>query len=398
MTRPYSRFRSLAQAFGLFAERRDAATLVEMRVPVRYDALTGVRTRAALIEAVENLEVDPAIASTLETTVLVIDLDRLRAINEVHSRAAGDRVLATIADRLRGVIEPAGIIGRLAGDEFGCVLHHPVGSDLPIRTAGAILGAVAAPIEVRGGVVVLHVAIGIAGGAGRARASGRILASAKAAASQGKRPGKSTCAIYDPRLDAETRARAALDLEMRDGFARGEFQPEYRPITNPRTGAAGGFACAAVWHHPQRGAVPAEAFLPAARASGLLPVLGLALLQRACAEADAWPRHQILSFDTAALKLDAPKFAESVLRILLATELNPKRLSLEVPRTALIGNRSAARAALLALSGAGVQITLDDLGIPADTRPTPPIFPARPAGWRRPVANDQGPFAVRARG
>lgn len=389
----------LVQAFALLGSRRDTAAVGETRVPARYDALTGLYNRTALIARMTDP--DDAGAPGDETSLLVIQLDRLDLLNQTFGRAAGDQVLATIAHRLRDAVEPIGILGRLAGDEFACILHHPAGSDLPIRIVGAILGAVGAPIEVRGGVVNAHVAVGIAGGGRAARFSGRTLVSAKAAVAQCRRAGVSTCAVYDAEAAAGQRRRSAAETEMREAFVRGEFRPAYRPMADARTGETRGFECVATWHHPSRGVLPADAFLPAAKACGLLHTIGLELLRRACADADSWPRDQILAVDTATLKLDDPMLAQSVLRILLATGVSPKRLGFDVPRDAEIGNRAVARASLLALSDAGVRVDIDDIGVAASdvpARPSTVVSIGRPAGWRRPVANDLGPFAVRVRG
>ena len=296
-----------------------------------------------------------------EISILVVDFDRLKSINDSYGYQAGDHVLVTVVDRLRRLIEPAGCVARLAGDEFGCFLRHGPNASVAVTMAKEMLSTIAKPIDVGGASVIVNGFIGIASAPSGALSPDRLLISAHFAMNWTKRRGYGF-SVYEPGMDAEFRERTALEADMHHGIARGEFVPFYQPIVDLRSGEVIGFECLARWNHPTRGMVLPDEFIPVAESSGLIRTLSLALLERACRDAREWPAHLTLSFNISPIELDEPWLPEQIIQILTGAGIAPGRLILEITESRVVCDFGAARHILQSLSHAGVQIALDDFG------------------------------------
>jgi len=326
---------------------------------IQYDTLTGLASRTALLEAIRRAQ-DEANDGLL--SVLLVDLDRFKPINDSYGHQGGDHVLQAVAQRLLAALPDGATAGRISGDEFACILPHPAGPEAAEAMAARIRTAVAKPIQLRGGMAEISASIGIRTAPGDSCSAEQLLHSAGFARYRAKRfPDRGWC-HFEAELDHEMRDRAQLEIDMRAGIHRGEFVPYFQPIVDLQTGAIAGFECLARWQHPRRGLIGPNDFIPIAEEAGMIQELAFALLDRACRVARRWPPHMTLSFNISPLQLNDRWLPQRVLRHLCSTGIAPARLIIEVTESRLFGDLPTAKTILESLKNAGVQIALDDFG------------------------------------
>ncbi len=319
----------------------------------RHDALTDLPNRTLFRERLDALLRQGAGA------ILWLDLDRFKVVNDTLGHAAGDTLLCEVARRMRAVLRPDDTIARLGGDEFR-------GAPRRRRPAGGVAGR--GPPD-RGDA-----------GAGRRRrpadacrrqhrrrarplprprrryADGpadRALYSAKAA-------GRSTFRLYDPGMDAAVAEQHGLELDLRLGLERGEFELHYQPIV---TAAERRLVCREAlvrWRHPTRGLVAPGAFIPLAEATGLIDRLGTWILHQACRDAATWADGTRVAVNVSAAQVKHGPLIAAVQSALRESGLAADRLEIEITESLLIEGDAADL--LLALRRLGVRIALDDFG------------------------------------
>ncbi|WP_448661408.1 putative bifunctional diguanylate cyclase/phosphodiesterase [Sphingomonas sp. CJ20] len=336
------------------AAQREAETLAH------HDMLTGLANRRSLTAYMDARASEAAPGTML--TLLALDLDRFKPINDTYGHDGGDMALRIIAARVQGLVAEHGIVARMGGDEFACAITHPADSALPIELTEAILHAVAKPMQLRGGLAEVSTSIGLISCAPGERSADDMLGAADFAMYRAKRAGRSTYCQFLPAMEEEMRERAQLELDMHSGINRGEFIPYFQPIVALSSGAVMGFEALARWRHPVRGVVPPDTFIPIAEDAGMIQDLGFAVLRRACIDARHWPHHLTLSVNISPLQLNDPWLAQRVLQVLLTTGFPPARLVVEITESRLVRDIDAARAILASLKSAGIQIALDDFG------------------------------------
>ncbi len=326
----------------------------------RHDSLTGLVNRRTFADQIAART--PRLAPGNEISLLMLDLDRFKPVNDTYGHEGGDAVLVTIARRLERLAGENSVIARIGGDEFACLIEHPAGSLLPVETAEAILGAVARPIQLRGGLAEVSASVGLVTCAPGGSDAEEMLRAADFAMYRAKRSGRSSYCVFAAEIEAEMGERAQLELDMHAGINRGEFVPYFQPIVELASGEMIGFEALARWHHPTRGLIVPDLFIPIAEEAGMIQDLGFAVLRSACVEARRWPQHLTLSVNISPLQLNDPWLPQRILQVLCATGFAPARLIVEITETRLVQDIDAARVILVSLRNAGIQIALDDFG------------------------------------
>ncbi|QIG79659.1 bifunctional diguanylate cyclase/phosphodiesterase [Sphingosinithalassobacter tenebrarum] len=327
---------------------------------IRFDSISGLPNRGSMLDAIAKTIAQAG--PDERTSVLWIDLDRFRPINDLHGHACGDHALKTIGSRLEQLCENRAFAARISGDEFACVLTHRSDTNTIEQLAHDLLREISRPIQFRNGVVQLTASIGIAGTPSCPADGERLLRAAAFAGERSMRSGPGKFAFFEPEMDAAMNDRAALEIDMRAGIQRGEFIPYFQPIVSLRSGKLHGFECLARWRHPTRGFVSPDVFIPIAEDVGLIQDLSYAILSAACREAREWPAELTLSVNISPLQLTDSWLPERILRTLCETGFPAQRLIVEITESRLVGDFEAARAILTSLRNAGVQIALDDFG------------------------------------
>jgi diguanylate cyclase (GGDEF)-like protein len=326
----------------------------------RHDALTGLANRRYFLETFK--EVLKSRRPGDQFSVMLIDLDRFKPVNDVHGHAAGNTVLCDVADRLRQIVPPRSMVARLGGDEFAMLIPYDGDQDALIVLARDIIAAIQNPIPWNQSQVDVGVTIGIALVTPENSDPDVLLHAADLAMYQGKREGRGTFRFFEAEMDIALKARAQLEADLRLGIIRGEIAPFYQPIVKLPSEELVGFEVLARWNHPANGVIAPDDFIPVAEERGLIADLFYGLLRQACSDARNWPSHLCLAVNVAPQQIQDPLLPERILAILTETGFAPSRLEVEITETALVNGLEVARSTLISLQNIGVKIALDDFG------------------------------------
>ncbi|MFI5938264.1 putative bifunctional diguanylate cyclase/phosphodiesterase [Actinoplanes sp. NPDC051494] len=303
-------------------------------------------------------------------TVLLIDLDDFKTINDTMGHAAGDALLVAVADRLRSTVRAGDVVARLGGDEFAILLPD-TGAEDAGRVAGQILLRLAEPIVVQRHSIATRASIGVAAARPGDEPSA-LLSNADIAMYEAKRRGKSTWVRYSDEMGARIGEEAELLRELELAVEAGQFVLEYQPIVRLDDLALTGVEALIRWNHPVRGLISPVDFIPLAERSGHIVAIGRWALREAAHQAAAWraayPRagEITVGVNVAGRQLRTGDFVGEVARVLTETALPPGCLTIEVTETAVLDDEESIEA-MLRLRQLGVRLALDDFGTAASS-------------------------------
>jgi diguanylate cyclase (GGDEF)-like protein len=341
-----------------FTERRQADERIAHLA--HYDALTDLPNRVLFRDRLERELKN--IGRGGQLAVLYIDIDEFKSVNDSLGHPVGDELLKAVALRLSTCVRETDFVARLGGDEFAVVqtaVRSPADvMDLVMR----IYQAIRAPVECLGHQLVTDASIGIALAPQDGTDLDQLLKSADLAMYGAKSDGRRTYRFFERVMDARVRARRALELDLRQAIAGGQFEIAYQPVVNLRSGAVSGCEALLRWRHPKRGMVSPAEFIPVAEDIGLISELGEWVLTSACAEAASWPDHIRLAVNVSPVQFRNHTLALHVASALAASGLAANRLELEITEAVLIRDDETALAILHQLRAVGVRIALDDFG------------------------------------
>jgi diguanylate cyclase (GGDEF)-like protein len=330
----------------LAASRREALT----------DDLTGIANRRHLLREL-HAALTPSDDGTLAgSTLMLIDLDRFKDLNDTFGHAAGDDALAEVAARLRRAAGQA-LVARVGGDEFALLLE---GTDrgAALDMAAAVQRGLLPPFAVGGRHGTIGASIGIAMAPDHAIHAADLLRCADVAMYEAKRAGAGT------RVSSAAGA-GALAAELRRALDGGELELHYQPQAEMESHRICGVEALVRWRHPQDGLLAPGAFLPAIREAGLSRRLTLQVLEAALAQARAWDAEEIdvpIAVNVSADDVLDPHFPAEVEQLIQEAGVAPQRLRLEITETAPVADLALAGTALRRLRAAGVAVALDDFG------------------------------------
>ncbi len=325
-----------------------------------HDPLTGLLNRARFAD-----QLDEQLASRkagAQLTALFLDLDHFKYVNDTHGHLAGDELLKAVADRLRGCVAETDVVARLGGDEFAIIHIELEGAEDAARLAERILATIKAPYQIGGLQANVDVSIGIARAPEGAIRSAELMKRADVALYRAKGDGRSVYRFFEPAMFAQVAARRALETDLRNGIARGEFQLLYQPVVNIETNRIVGMEGLLRWHHPDRGTISPAEFIPIAEETGLIVPLGEWAIRRACFDAASWPAEIKIAVNLSPAQFRNNDLAQSVINALAASGVAPHRLELEITEEMLLGHSGETLAILEQLRELGIQIVMDDFG------------------------------------
>jgi diguanylate cyclase (GGDEF)-like protein len=362
MAKAFDVFRANASALET-AHQATRAAQEQAQALARHDALTGLPNRRVFTAELEAATARAQNGSSI-CSVLMIDLDRFKPVNDLQGHAVGDLVLCEVARRLQDAVRKNDVVARLGGDEFAIVTKsepkaYPEGV---IRLANRVLAAIREPILVADGRLGIDGSIGIASAPGDGVDSESLLRAADIAMYRAKRDGRGTFRFFEHSMDAELRAQAALEVDLRRAIAEGDIRPYYQPLVNIADTRIYGFEILARWQHAERGAVRPDVFIPLAEQFGLISDLTWSILRQACRDAKRWPEDIRLSLNISPLQLKDPALPTQMLTILNQEGFSPARLEVEITESALVGDIDTAKLILSALQAIGIKVSLDDFG------------------------------------
>jgi diguanylate cyclase len=360
---------TLRQNWRLTAEI--AVREAQLRHQAFYDGLTGLANRALFRDRLEHAVALHA-RDLRPISVLFLDLDDFKIVNDTLGHAVGDELLVRVSERLRGCVRSGDTVARLGGDEFALLLED--GAD-PFAAASRISGAFEAPFDLGQQEVEVNVSVGVV-----ERRSGdtpvsadQLLGCADTAMYAAKRSGKGRIVGHSAGMSLVELEDQRLGTVLREAIAHGHITLAYQPIVELRTGRTVAFEALARWTH-EGSDIPPVAFIPAATRTGVLAELTDALLAQACAQLATWTtawstmwqdRAQPLAVhvNIAPSQLADPAFAQTVTTLIAGHGLVAGQLVLEITESGLIADITTAQTALAQLRRAGVAISLDDFGV-----------------------------------
>ena len=334
----------------------------QLRYQAFHDALTGLPNRTLFADRVAT-----ALAENEDPTVLFVDLDDFKTINDTLGHSAGDELLVAVAERVRACVRPGDLAARLGGDEFGILLERgAVGAAEGI--AGRLVEAMRAPFVLHGREMPVHASVGIASASSGAATADELLSNADVAMYSAKASGKRRFATYEPKMHTRVRRRHELAGALEHALEGGEIEVHFQPIVALASGRTVGIEALVRWQHPSRGLLLPGSFLPLAEERGLIVPIGQAVLTEACRSAAEWRErfggHEQLSVNVnlSPSELLHPELTSDVAAALAASTLEPSALVLEITESGAMADAAAALTAMHDLRRLGVRLALDDFG------------------------------------
>jgi diguanylate cyclase (GGDEF)-like protein len=329
-----------------------------------HDQLTGLPNRALFLDRL-GVALERSRRSGVSLAVLFLDFDNFKEINDSLGHSAGDRVLATLGERLSGLLRPMDTVARFGGDEFTFLFEGISSEHEIVLIADRICEAAGLAIEEGGTEVRVTVSVGIALVSDPAVSPEAIIREADAAMYRAKERGRSRFELFDE--DARRRATERMELEaaIRHAVERRELRVHYQPHLILRADVVAGVEALVRWQHPTRGLLAAGEFMPLADDLGLSVPVGRFVLEQAVAQLSRWRMHRpkmTISLNISLRQLRDPGLATLLSEAMRAGELDPASIYVEVTETALAEDPDRAIRALDDLKSTGVRIVIDDFG------------------------------------
>lgn len=293
-------------------------------------------------------------------SILSVDLDHFKEVNDLHGHSIGDALLREATRRMQAAAEGA-FLARIGGDEFMLIVTGVAQPEGARALAERLFAAFTEEFEVEGRRLQIGLSIGGAVYPTDGTDAKTLMVNADTALYRAKAEARGSLLLFEPEMSARLGERLALQEDLRSAIAHGELLLHYQPQVR-MTGETIGFEALARWQSPTRGMVSPTTFIPIAEESGLIIPIGEWVLREACREATSWPLPLTIAVNVSPIQFHHGDLPGLVHSILLETGLAPARLEIEVTEGVLINDFPRAVSILRRLKSLGVQIALDDFG------------------------------------
>jgi len=333
-----------------------------------HDNLTGLPNRELFLDRLKAVLGLAKLDAALRPTVLVIDLDRFKQVNDSVGMAVGDSILLTLARRLGRLIKPQDTLARLAGDQFGMILLSERDSARITAFAETIRKTLRAPITFRDREIFLTTSIGMALGGGGPEHAEDVLKDAELAMFHAKRTGGDRIDVFKDAMRARKSDRLSVESDLRRALERDEIAILYQPIVRLEDRAVAGFEALARWNHPRLGRLSPAEFIHIAEETGLIVELGLFILDRTARQLSTWQRtarHRdplFASVNVSSRQLLRHDLIQDLRTVLARAPLTRGSLKLELTESTVMENPEQAAQILQRIRDLGAGLALDDFG------------------------------------
>ncbi len=326
-----------------------------------HDILTDLPNRLKFQNILDR-EMERKVPQSQDFALILLDLDRFKAVNDRLGHHAGDQLLRLVAKRMQSQLGKHDIVARLGGDEFGVIHKGRISKDTAAQLARRLIAAVIEPFNIEGQMVSVGCSAGIALRSHHGSSADALMKRADLALYAAKSTGRGDYVWFELEMEEKADHLRLLRDELSMALANKELFLEYQPIVNTQSGRTETFEALLRWAHPRRGLISPAEFIPVAESSGLISAIGKWVLEQACAEAATWPAHVNVAVNLSPLQFNGFALAADVIRALERSRLPPQRLELEITESVFLTDTQDNIGTLHHLKQLGISIALDDFG------------------------------------
>ena len=349
-------------------KQEDLEKLVEQRTKqwqhaALHDSLTDLPNRkqlqARLIDVINSHR-----RSGLDVSVVLVDLDRFKHVNDTMGHQVGDELLIAVAQRLKSCVRESDTVARLGGDEF-VVIRDNIKEEMQSHLAiNRIQEAMAEPYDVAGEHLNCGVSMGVSTFPRDGKTPEELMRKADIALYRAKQNGRGQYRIFDHQMDADVIEVRQIESDLRKALSNNELALWFQPLVYTHNGRISAFESLLRWHHPERGLLGPDKFISIAENTGLIIPIGEWVVQEACRQVATWPEHIRVAINASAVQFrDSYSFADFVLSTLKEHGVSPDRFEVEITETVILRDSDHTSAMLNQLRESGIQISLDDFGV-----------------------------------
>jgi diguanylate cyclase (GGDEF)-like protein/PAS domain S-box-containing protein len=327
-----------------------------------HDLLTGlpnrIKIRATIADALDTCRTDSD-----RFSVMLIDLDRFKAVNDTFGHAIGDNLLREVAKRMRANVRQDDVVARLGGDEFAIYFAAATDQETMTRTiAKRLVRDLCMPYEIDGVLVNIGASIGVAIAPEHGKTCDDLFHNADIALYHVKNNGRHGFRIFDSDLEAKALERAQIEADLHQAIANEAFELYFQPYYDITEERIVGAECLIRWNHPERGFIPPDLFIPIAEDTGLIQEIGDWVIKTAIHHAVSLSEDLKIAINVSAAQFGHGRLADSIIQALFQTRLDPERIEIEVTETVLLRDDPALIAELESIKALNISVALDDFG------------------------------------
>jgi diguanylate cyclase (GGDEF)-like protein len=325
----------------------------------KYDPLTGLPNRRSMTA---SLNAALSSQSTLPCTVLLIDLDRFKQVNDTLGHPAGDALLKQVAERLLTLVKDHEQVFRLGGDEFQIILCGTADRGVTGGLATRVIAALSQPYTVNGQRCAIGASVGIAAAPSDAATAEELIRNADLALYASKAGGRGRFCFFSDDLLEAAEDKRLLERDLHDALETGQIYLEYQPIVETCSNSVKGVEALMRWRHPVRGAVSPAIFIPIAEETNLIGKLGEWALRQACSDVATWPGRLRVAVNVSPLQFSEASFSDTISSVLQESGISPDQLELEITEGVFLADSAETDTMFEQLKDLGVRLALDDFG------------------------------------
>lgn len=362
----HSQIQELNQLSNVFNQMASQMRLsfTTLEYNARHDSLTGLLNQGAFRSQLQD-SIDKHSHSEHKFAIMFLDLDNFKYINDSFGHLVGDMLLVDVSKRLQDCLRTSDVIARFGGDEFVILIEKVDSIEDAVQVSNRIAIALEKPFTLDEQEVFISTSIGIM--MGQDSDADRILANADWALYSAKEKGKGSHVIFGEHLQQASMERIQLETELRHAIERSEFEVYYQPIVDLKNRAIYGFEALIRWHHPKRGFVSPNDFIPIAEETGLIVPMDWWVLEQSCQQLHDWQYRfnrpdLTMSVNLSQKQFSQPDFVENLAWVLQSVGLAPETLKLEITERIMMENDASAKLRTKELREMGVQLSIDDFG------------------------------------
>ncbi len=342
----------------LTEKRRSDAEITRLALS---DGLTGLANRERMKAALDGTLATTG-AGFRASALLLLDLDRFKAVNDTLGHQTGDALLQQVAQRLVRCIGDAGLVGRLGGDEFQVLLCGEGNRDRLADLSRALIASLGQPYFIGGSSIAIGCSVGVAVAPEDGTDADTLVRNADLALYAAKADGRGLHRFYRPEMLAGAQGRKRMEDDLRLALKSDQLHVAYQPVVSTDTARIVGFEALVRWDHPTRGAVSPAEFIPVAEECGMIEAIGEWVLRSATRDAAAWGPDLRLAVNVSPIQFANPALPALIASALAASGVAAGRLELEITESVFLTDSAASDRMFAALKGLGVRLALDDFG------------------------------------